>query len=899
MSSRTVRIALFLFCLAGASLHAASRLTGTVLAPDGSAIANASITLLNSRRVPVARVVSDANGGFILTAADLEQGELHIEAPGYSIFRQSVTAQTPHLQIRLAIASRRDSVTVTADPGQVEEVAAASQQVNIINKEELRERAKSVTAQAVTEEEGLALQRTSPTISGIFVRGLTGNKVNVFVDGVRYSNAAARGGINTFLNLIDANTLDAIEVLRGPNSARYGSDALGGSVQFLTQPAPVALDQPRLSGSWSTFGGTGDMGVGTSLRLAYGSKRFGVSTDLVGHRGNRVRPGQGVDSHSSFTRFFGLPSTMFLEGRMPDTAFTQYGGMTKFIFAPAQNTHISGMYSRQQQDGGRRFDQLLGGDGNLVADLRNLMGDLFYLRFDQYHLGWVDDLSVTYSYNAQREERVNQGGNGNPNATIGFEPERTVVHGLQAYGDKRLGRNDLLVGVDYYHERLRSPAFNLNPVTNAVSVRRPRVPDNARFQSGGVYAQDSLELINGKLRLLGALRYSAASYRVRAADAPVVAGSPLWPSDSLRVSDWTFRTGLVATLHPNAVVYANFSRGFRAPHMTDLGTLGITGSGFEVAAPDLAGRGATLGSTADANAVSTGRPVTQLGPETSMSYEFGTRVTAKIFTGAFTVFINDIDNNITKQTLILPAGAVGTSLGGQVITAQNANGAVFVAAATTPVLARANFDDARIWGFEYRGDLRFNQRWSANSLFTYIHAADERTGLPPNIEGGTPAPAGFVSLRYEGAKRWWIEPYIHATGRQDRLSTLDLDDRRTGAGRSRTSISNFFRNGARARGLIGAGPDGIFGNADDRLLATGETLLQIQDRVLGVGVNSAPLYRAVPGYVTFNLRGGLRLGERHRLFADLENIGDRNYRGISWGVDAPGRSFSLRYTVSF
>ena len=50
------------------------------------------------------------------------------------------------------------------------------------------------------------LQRTSPGMAGIFVRGLTGNKVNVFVDGVRYSNGAQRGGVNTFLDLIDPST---------------------------------------------------------------------------------------------------------------------------------------------------------------------------------------------------------------------------------------------------------------------------------------------------------------------------------------------------------------------------------------------------------------------------------------------------------------------------------------------------------------------------------------------------------------------------------------------------------------------------------------------------------------------------------------------------------------------
>ena len=60
------------------------------------------------------------------------------------------------------------------------------------------------------------LQRTSPSMAGVFVRGLTGNKVNVYVDGVRYSNGAQRGGVNTFLNLIDQSAIDGIEVVHGP-----------------------------------------------------------------------------------------------------------------------------------------------------------------------------------------------------------------------------------------------------------------------------------------------------------------------------------------------------------------------------------------------------------------------------------------------------------------------------------------------------------------------------------------------------------------------------------------------------------------------------------------------------------------------------------------------------------
>jgi hemoglobin/transferrin/lactoferrin receptor protein len=152
-------------------------------------------------------------------------------------------------------------------------------------------------------------------------------------------------------------------------------------------------------------------------------------------------------------------------------------------------------------------------------------------------------------------------------------------------------------------------------------------------------------------------------------------------------------------------------------------------------------------------------------------------------------------------------------------------------------------------------------------------------------------------LRYIAANtRRWVEPYVRAAARQPRLSTLDLEDRRTGAIRSRTSIRHFFANGATARGWIAPGSDGMLGTPDDVLGVTGETLEQIQDRVLGAGVASAPLFTAVPGYVTAGIRAGARVG-RHEFFVDAENLGDTNYRGISWGIDAPGRGVSLKYLL--
>ncbi len=895
---RSISLLLFIFWSAAAQAQTPS-LRGSVLAGD-AAVQGATVRLLK-QQTPIAQSKSTADGGFSFSGIPDGDYVLEVRAPGFSESRTVVHVPSSRPQrVSLTVAPVVQEVTVTAVPGEAEQVQTVSQSTNIISSAEISARAKTVLAQAAQEEEGLALQRTSPTIGAIYVRGLTGAKVNTFVDGVRYSTAAARGGINTFFNLNDPTTVQTVEVLRGPSSAQYGSDSIGGTVQLVTAPAPVGLDKLEVHGSFGVMANYADAGYGSNATVSVGSKHFGWVLNLAGRRANSLRPGQGLDSHSAFTRFFGLPSSLFLDSRLPDTSFTQYGGSTKLHWAPNVNSHFTAHYAREQQDGGRRYDQLLGGDGNNIADLRNLMGDFFYARFDRIQAGWLDRASLTYSFNSQREERVNQGGQGNPAATINHEPERTSVHGVQALLDKKVKTHDLIFGAELYHERVDAPSFGQDPVTLAVAERRGRVPDNALYRSGGVFLQDVFDVVPGRLKLVGAVRYSAASYRARAADSPLVVGSPLWPDDSLRSDSVTFRAGAVLTPVVWMTWYANFSRGFRAPHITDLGTLGLTGSGFEVAAPDIAGLGGTVGSSAAADAVSTGLPVTQVGPETSMNYEGGVRLRWRGLKSSFAGFVNDINDNITKQALILPPGAVGLSLGGQTIVDQSPTGAVFVPASTSPVLVRTNYDDARIWGFEHRTDFTLNPRWSFGLLFTYLRAEDKRTGLAPNIEGGTPAPDGYLRIRYTHPNsRWWVEPYLHAALDQERLSSLDLEDRRTGALRTRSQIANFFHRGATVRGYVGAGPDLALGTPDDLLLATGETVAQIQDRVLGVGVTSAPLYTAVPGYATFNVRGGFRISERQSLMLDFENIGDRNYRGISWGVDAPGRSLTAYYRVSF
>lgn len=874
-----------------------AEISGRVSDANGASIVGAQVSLRGAVR---RTAITDAEGNFGFSNLPGGEYELTVSADGFASLVQpvSLTNQNQNLEISLEVGET--NLTVTAEIGLQVERINVPQGVNVIDSNEILERASSVLAQVAEEEVGLNVQKTSPTIGAIVVRGLTGKNVVNYIDGVRYTNSAQRGGINTFFNLNDASNLQSIEVLRGPNSAQYGSDSLGGTVNLLSRTAEFGTDKAEFHGEVGSFFRSADRSFGGSTFFSYGTQKLGGYVNLFGRRVSTLRTADGIDSHSSLTRFLGLPSTVLYE-RSLDTEFSQYGGMFRLNYAPTEDQQIVFHYIRSQQDDGKRFDQLVGGDGNLIADLRNLMLDFGYLRYVKQNLGFFDSGSFTVSYNSQREERVNQGGQGNPSANITHQYERTTATGFSFFLDKNLPlRNAFLFGGDFYHERINSPAFTVNPVSNTSALSRPRVPDEARFNSGGLFIQNAWEAIPDRLRITGAVRYSAAFYKARAADSPVVGGSVLWQDDSLRVGDFSGRIGTVIRLFEGLRVAFNYSRGFRYPSMTDLGTLGLTGDGFEVDYTSAINLGGTIGTTAGADAVTTGIPVSRQRSEFSNNFDASLRWTSKRFDTEFTVFRLDINDSIVKQALILPQGAVGQFLGDQPIVSQNANGAVFVPLSTAPVLVRANYSDAKIFGIEYELESQITRDFKFQGNFTYIRAEDKLTGEPPNIEGGTPPPTGFLSLKYAPVGRpFWLEAYSTLAARQDRLSTLDLSDRRTGAPRSRSQIANFFRRGACVRGLTN-NPDGICGTGDETvLLPTGETLAQVQDRVLGVGVNSSQLFTYLPGYGLFNLRGGFRFSERSQIFWAFENMFDQFHRNPSWGIDGAGRSFKVAYRLKF
>jgi outer membrane receptor protein involved in Fe transport len=916
---RTIATTSWLFTILLTGLSGSGRaqsghgtVSGVVKDVAGAAVDGAEVSLVHAQSI-LRTTITNSDGKFTIDKVAPGSYAVIVTRSGFGRLTSAIQLKAgdkKELELTLEVNPLSEEVTVTAEAGLVSEARTLAQPVNVITEHEIGDRGTEVVAQVVDEEQGVNLQRTSPSLSAVFVRGLTGRNVAVYIDGVRYTTSAQRGGVGTFFSLIEPSSLETVEILRGPNSSQYGSDAHGGVVNFLSR-SPVFGDQDaEFHGSTSTFYSSVTNGFGGSQLLTYGTKRYGFLVNANGRRINKLRPGAGLDTHAAVTRFLGVPSNVFGE-RLPDTAFTQYGTLLRASFNLNDKTQFLLSYDRGQQDGGKRYDQLLGGDGNLIADLRNLMADVFYARVVKQNLGFFDTGSFTFSYVGQREERVNQGGNGNPAGAITNQRERTNVFGLNFYVDKQLGqRNTLLMGADVYHDRISAPAFTTDPVSGAVVNSRPRIPHGARYLAYGFFAQDVFTAIPERLHLSGAMRYSVASYRARAADAPIVGGRPLFPDDSERFSALSGRIGAVVNIGGGFDIGAKYARGFRAPNTTDLGIVGLVGTGFEVNSQTAASLGGLIGTTAGNDAVSTGIPVTRLTPETSDSFDVSLRYTSKRFGAELIAFTTKLNDVYFDQALILPPGAVGQFLGSEQIVSQNSRGWVSVAVApTSPVLVRANFDDARFNGLEFNSQARFNEQFSGKANFTYIRAYSLLDGLPPNIEGGVPNPAANLSLRYQPRARFYIEAYTTLTGRQRRLSSLDLSDRRTGAARSRAAIQNFFRRGGCVRGLTTPGAGGC-NTAGGILVPTGETLAQVQNRLLPLGAtingvtivdanSNVPMFTAVPGYGLVGLRGSLRIGERSEFSFDFENIGDKQYRGISWGVDGAGRGVTLRYRYKF
>ena len=266
---------LLLVCLTFTAFAQSGQLSGTVKDRNGAFIPGGEAILTGPSGF-FRRTAVGAAGEFSF-GDNLTPGKyiLHINSNGFapSEMEVEVSAQNTSFDVVLDIGA--ETFSVTAEVGSEIDRRKIPQPTNKIGEIRIRQRAISVLSQAGSEETGLNVQKTSPTMGQIVVRGLTGKNVVNYVDGVRYTTGAQRGGVNTFFNLNDASNLQAIEVVRGPSSAQYGSDSLSGTVNLLTRVPEFGFEKGRFIGEIMPFFSSANRSFGSNAMIGYGSEKFG------------------------------------------------------------------------------------------------------------------------------------------------------------------------------------------------------------------------------------------------------------------------------------------------------------------------------------------------------------------------------------------------------------------------------------------------------------------------------------------------------------------------------------------------------------------------------------------------------------------------------------------------
>lgn len=881
--------------LLAASADGLAPVTGSVVDATGGVLPGVQLVLLTDAGSRIANAESDAAGTFALSA---HAGTYLLEArkQGFATRRQPLRVAaggTLDVRVILDLAPRADTITVTAVRGDVQSVRRVPQSVDAVDADVLSGRALITAGDALADVPGVSAQQTTTSQSSPFVRGLTGQHVVMLLDGVRFNTATFRPGANQYIALVDPFFIERAEVLRGPSSAPYGSDALGGVIS-LTTGENQSRGVGRARGAVTTAFRSADESAAAAAAASFSGSRWTASLAGSWRRVGDLRAGGGLDSHSVATRLLGLESRV-LGTRLQDTAFTQEGVRGTASVQQNQNTVWTFRYVRGAQHGARRYDLLNGGSGNLIAGFDPQRLDFGVVRFERLDLGRFEHVTLSGSYNRQRDDRTLQTVN---NSRLGLHSPITEEHNLtRAIGVQagatgfQAGAHRVNVGAELYQERVASRRidFGYNPATEDFTIATPmraRYPDAAAFRSFGTFVQHVLAVSPDRLATAIGLRYSHFRYQPP--------GSDSWPADpaaayrtSLRLGDTTFDAGAVWTPRPALTVRARAARGFRAPNINDLATVGLSGNGFEIPPEDAARRGAFVSRFGDTTA---GTPVAPLGPEVSWSYETGAQLRRGRIGFQVQVFRSTVSDFIERMVVRLPSGATNSFISGQPIVRQAADGSIYTPLSANPVFVRANGGRIRMTGWEAAFDVGVGPRWTMLGHFSGVRALDVETGQAPGLENGVPPPGGRVALLWRPAEGpFWVEGHARFALRQTRFSANDLQQARIGGLRSAQEIRDFFYNGAIARGLV---QDGV-------VVTTGESLAEVMQRVLGPAGAPNALFTSLPGHLVFDVRVGRQLGSSARVVAACENMFDRNYRVMGSGVDGPGVNFTLRYSRTF
>ena len=780
-------------------------------------------------------------------------------------------------KLTLSLGPLETEVVVTPALGTAEQSFDVPEAVTVTTRGEISSRPHQILPQVLREEAGVLVQQTTTAQGSPFIRGFSAQRIVYLLDGVRFNTSTFRTGATQYLGWINPTLVERLEVVRGPSSVQYGSDSIGGTINVLSMAPTLSSVGRQVTGVVEGGFGSADLSGSSNATVVVQEDAWAVRLGGGGRRVGELRTGRGRDSHSAVTRFLGLPSKT-LYNKLPDTNFSQTGAHLAATFDAGDNASLNTFFLHEEQFGVSRHDRGLGGDGRYRSEFKPQRLDFGYIRYQQGQTGWLDGWSASLSLNRQQDGRLEQS---HPNSRIERQEGRVLAIGYQVRGARVIAdRHALAFGGELYDEYIAAARTLQDPSTELLTTVRPRIPDGTRYTSSGLFLQTASEIVPGRLTFRAGIRHGYFLFRTRSAPKFNVR------SQRIPVNALTFHSGTVLGLTDTMNVTFAVSRGFRAANAFDLGSIGISGNGFEITSEVASELGGLLGDSDGADAVSTGLPITGLKPESAINVEAGIKLRTPRFSGSLHVFNLELRDVLQRRTAIFPLPIVGTTVAGFTVIRQDAAGRAFIKDDPRPIVSRANGDRARVVGIEADAQMQMAPGWLAAGYFSLVngrelHNRHHLRRMPP--------PFGGLRIRWKPVEQnYWIEITSSLAFAQTRLSPGDVTDARIGGWRTRASIEEFFTGGATNFGLVQNG----------RLTATGETLEEVQARVLG-GAEGIPLFVKTPGFLTFGARAAWQVHPQVALTVIAENLTDRNYRWHGSGVDAPGFNLQLNTQFTF
>lgn len=254
-------------------------ITGTVFDPDGRPVADAEVLLTQAASI-AARVRTDGAGRFRADRLPPGRYEVHVALEGFRAEPQPVAVaegEAREVNVRLRLSAVSESVVVSASQVDVP-LSLVAESATVITHRDINARQLETVADALRLVPGLDVARSGGrgTMTSVFARGGESDYSLVLVNGVR---ANAFGGSFDFSQLPSSN-IERVEVVRGPGSALFGSDAIGAVVSIVTRQRGRAQAEATLEG-----GSLGTTRLTASSSGSRGRWSWGGAVERVGSNG--------------------------------------------------------------------------------------------------------------------------------------------------------------------------------------------------------------------------------------------------------------------------------------------------------------------------------------------------------------------------------------------------------------------------------------------------------------------------------------------------------------------------------------------------------------------------------------------------------------------------------------